>query len=174
MSGQPAAVTRSTLIATTASRVSLAACLLLVGSHLGLAGWEHQEVDKSGRVFRARSCQSCVQPGNHAPWAAAYALDRESGDFTLGCSQNTSTSHESSTCCPILSHRPAWPPTEGLREDYPTQVRVGEGRWRTARLTTGSRVLLAGRLPNRRSLRGASQRRYPSPSLHELFCTWVI
>jgi hypothetical protein len=174
MSGHPAAITRSTPEAATAFRMSLVACLLLVGSHLGLAGWEHQKGHAIGRVFRVRSCRSDVQSVNRVPWTAAYVLDRESGDLTLRCSEHTSTSHESSTSCPILSNRPAWPPTEGLREDYPTQVRVGEGRWRTARLTTGSRVLLAGRLPNRRSLRGASERRYPSPSLHELFCTWVI
>jgi hypothetical protein len=175
MSGQTAAVTRSTLTATTAFGMSLVACLLAVGSLLGLAGWEHQEGHVIGRVFRARSCRSNVQPGNHGPWAAAYALDLASSDFTLRCSQNTSTSPDaSSICSPILSNRTSRPPTEGLREDRPPQVRVDVRRWRTAILADGDKALLGGRSPNRRSLCGASSVPCPSPSLHELFCTWII
>jgi len=174
MSRQPAAVTRSTLTATTAFRMSLVTCLLAVGSLLGLAGWEHQEVHGIGRVFRARSCRSNVPPGTPGPWAAAYALDRASGDLTLRWSQNSSTPHASSICSPILSNRTSRPPTEGLREDRPTQVRVDVRRWRTAILADGGRALIGGRRPNRRSLCGASSVPCPSPSLHQLFCTWII
>ena len=175
MPRQPAAVTRSTLAAATASRISLLACLLAVGNHLGLAGWEHQEGHGIGRVFRARSCRSSVQPENHCPWGAAYVLDRASGDLTLRCSQNGSTSPDASSIgSPILSNRTSRPPTEGLREDRPTQVRVDVRRCRTAIFADVGKLPLGGRRPNRRSLCGASSVRCPSPSVHELFCTWII
>ena len=165
MSRQPAAVTRSTLTATTAFRMSLVTCLLAVGSLLGLAGWEHQEGPVIGRVFRAPRADPTSNREISGPLAAAYALDRESGDLTLRCSQNSSTSHASSICSPILSNRTSRPPTEGLREDRPTQVRVDVRRWRTAILADGGRALIAGRRPNRRSL--ASSVPCPSPSLHD-------
>ena len=67
MSRQPAAVTRSTLVPAMAFRMSIVACLLLVGSHLGVAGWGRQEGHGIHGVFRAGSRRSNVQPGNQDP-----------------------------------------------------------------------------------------------------------
>ena len=157
MSRQPAAVTRSTLAPAMAFRMSVVGCLLLVGSHLGVAGWERQEGPGIGGVFRAGARRSNVQPGNQYPWTTAFVLHRASEDVALRFHQETSTLPDTAAriCPPILSNRTSRPPTEGLREDRPTQVRADVRRWRTAFLSDGGRVLLGGRLPNRRALGGA-------------------
>jgi hypothetical protein len=175
MSRQPAAVSRSILAAATAFRMSVVGCLLLAGSHLGVARWGRQEGHEIDGVFRSGSRRANVQPGNQCPRTAAFLLDRASAR-ALRFSQKASTSPDaaSSLCRPVLLNRNSRPPTEGLREDRPTQVRVDVRRWRAAILADGGRALLGGRLPNRRTLCGASKMPCPSLSLHELFCTWVI
>ena len=176
MSRQPAAVTRSTLAPAMTFRMGVVGCLLLVGSHLGVAGWERQEGPGIGGVFRAGSRRSNVQPGNPCPWTTAFDLPRASADVALCFHQETLTLPDTAgrICPPILSNRTSRPPAEGLREDRPAQVRVDVRRCRTTIFADVGKPPLGGRRPNRRSLCGASSVRWPSPSVHELFCTWII
>jgi hypothetical protein len=175
MSRQPAAITRSTLAAAMRFRMSLVICLLLVGSRLG-ADWERQEGPWIGRVFRAVSCRSSVGPGNAWTETTAFELDPMSADVVCRFRQETVTLADTAgrICPPILSNRTSRPPTEGLREDRPSQIRVDVRRWRTAILADVGKLPLGGRLPSWRSVCGASGVRCPSSSLHELFCTWII
>lgn len=174
MSRQPAAVRVPMLAAVTPFLIGVLACVVLAGSYLGNVGAERQAGIR--RTFRTDSCRAHAPQDEQWPWNGACFLDSVAADAARCLGGNPSTSPDAAghIGSPILSNRTSWPPTEGLCEDRPTQVRVDVRRWRTAILADGGVGSHGSHLSYRRSHRGAFGVPCPSRSLQVMFCTWVI
>lgn len=143
--GRPTFMTRCLILPVAVLLLtSVAAYFLVIGAHGGAVVRERREERTFSLTVRSES-KSFVPPG-----AAG------------------------GTSLPSLSNQGSTPLTEGLREDRPTQVRVDVRRWRMVILASGGKASRCGQLPNRRSTCRAPRLAFPSLSLQQMFCTWVI
>ena len=152
-------------------RASVVAFLLLTSPHLGAAVWEHGEAPVVSPVVR-----SGVRRDNSFRWIVTDHLPGTplDGVSALGGKTSVPPGTAGGNNSPSLSNRDSTPLTEGLREDRPTQVRVDVRRWRMVIPASGGKASRCGRMPNRRSTCTAPWLAFPSLSLQEMFCTWVI
>lgn len=174
---RPAVATRRAILPVAmVLRTSVAAYLLLTSTQLGAAVSDQEAGQAVSPVAGSESRRSAVRRESPFRWIViVHRSDTPpDGVSALGGKPSVPPGAAGGTSSPSLSHRGSTPLTEGLREDRPPQVRVGVRRWRMVILASGGKAVRCGRLPNRRSTCRAPRLAFPSLSLQERFCTWVI
>ncbi len=168
---EPNIVRRPVRPLASAQRCVVVAGVLLVGMGFdtGLSGWGDAQPDLSvvRLMTQAKSLRRWTiadQPG-HTRGEVAFARDRATSlpqDF-----------REDADCPKLWPQSPA-PVTEGLHEDYSSQIRLDVRRWR---LATWGAVRGAARADRRQAsglMSSLPRLAYSSLSLRKLLCIWVI